>query len=668
MRDHSSQLPFQLRETIASLGVDALGDAQLEVMIDEVRDGWWRVGVVATSASDVVQDEWTVRVRLAFEPTFHWAPHLSPTDEHVIEQHVFRSPVMIAADGERVVWLIPDVACVDDGPVRTWIDQDAPRNTWTIGRSHTAVDGHVLFKRSPGAVFGRETRVGFYLRCSTRAEEIGNPFRAACAFWWERFGSTLLKRGEPIAGDLRPFVEHTYAWAMDRWPEVWQEFELDGRRVGGPTFIVHVSQSPSYTGPVREREFRSIWNQCWFSSLRSASGLYRWARRAGDARLLDRARMTKELALSFPQNERGLFPSVIGTAMHEVESPRGRERRSAGWHTRFWGNSDRAPGVKHGQAKLAPFHLPDMSWTCLQMLQWHEELERDDRLIAYARRFAEGLLSYQDTDGFAPSWVDVQTLGPRAELRQSPQAAVSASFLFALARSTGEARYREAAMRMIRAVCDRCVMTGQWEDFETYYSCSKWGSESIGQRVPRNARFKQNTLSIFWTAQACIDAADACDDAQEKSRWNALSRRCLDELLLYQAAWQPSYMYVPVLGGFGVMNADAEWNDARQSLFAPFIVACATRFDSTEYAERSDAALRASFSMMFAPENPRSYAQWKLAHSFLSDQDHGFMMENYAHAGRTSPQGIGIGEFTIYDWGSGSAAEAWNRMKDNETR
>lgn len=34
-----------------------------------------------------------------------------------------------------------------------------------------------------------------------------------------------------------------------------------------------------------------------------------------------------------------------------------------------------------------------------------------------------------------------------------------------------------------------------------------------------------------------------------------------------QASWQPPYMYVNVLGGFGVLNADGEWNDSRESLF-----------------------------------------------------------------------------------------------------
>ncbi len=44
-------------------------------------------------------------------------------------------------------------------------------------------------------------------------------------------------------------------------------------------------------------------------------------------------------------------------------------------------------------------------------------------------------------------------------------------------------------------------------------------------------------------------------------------QRTLDELLMTQASWQPPYMYVNVLGGFGVLNADGEWNDSRESSF-----------------------------------------------------------------------------------------------------
>lgn len=81
---------------------------------------------------------------------------------------------------------------------------------------------------------------------------------------------------------------------------------------------MNVTQSPNYPGEINEREFRSIWNQAWFSSLRSASGLYRYARRTGNRELLAKANLTKELALSFPQRN-GFFYGLIGTEMHEVE-------------------------------------------------------------------------------------------------------------------------------------------------------------------------------------------------------------------------------------------------------------------------------------------------------------------------------------------------------------
>ena len=44
--------------------------------------------------------------------------------------------------------------------------------------------------------------------------------------------------------------------------------------------------------------------------------------------------------------------------------------------------------------------------------------------------------------------------------------------------------------------------------------------------------------------------------------------------------------------------------------------------------------------------------------------NYGFNMENYGHDGRTNPDGLGIGPATHYDWGNGSAAEAYNRILD----
>ena len=51
------------------------------------------------------------------------------------------------------------------------------------------------------------------------------------------------------------------------------------------------------------------------------------------------------------------------------------------------------------------------------------------------------------------------------------------------------------------------------------------------------------------------------------------------------------------------MNADSEWNDARQSLFAPLFLDLGREMGDAELTERGVSALRASFSMLYCPEN-----------------------------------------------------------------
>lgn len=87
---------------------------------------------------------------------------------------------------------------------------------------------------------------------------------------WRSSGRTgapaLFESGHPLKGDLEPYVEHTYNWAFNTWKDsIWQEFEWNGKKVGTPVFIVNVTQSPNYPGRISEREFRSVWNQAWFS-------------------------------------------------------------------------------------------------------------------------------------------------------------------------------------------------------------------------------------------------------------------------------------------------------------------------------------------------------------------------------------------------------------------
>jgi hypothetical protein len=614
----------------------------------------------------VQQDDWRLVVRPAFAPTFRWSPNLTPTDEHIVDQHVFRSPALILASADKVLRLIPDLdLLLESNPARWYLDLDAGRDELTLGMSDYDVREHVLYVRAPGASYPKgAVRVGFYLMTSSDAADVSNPFRDVLAFLWEGWGRARFETGEPLPADLMPYVEHTYRWAFEGWRDaVWQEFDLDGKRVGAPVFIVNETQSPNFPGEVNEREFRSIWNQAWFSSLRSASGLYRYARRTGNDELAQKALLTKELALSAPQRN-GIFPAVIATEMEIV----GGKNRSKGWQTAFWGNSDRNPVSRPAgeprkpDVSIAPYHVLDMSFTSLLMLRWYDELEKDSRLVDYATAYGERLLTLQDPRGFFPAWLDQATMTPLELLNDSPETSMSVTFLLKLAEVSGEQRFGDAALTAMDAVIRDIVPVGRWEDFETYWSCSDYGSATlIGRKVDRNDMYKQNNFSMFWTAEALLESYRATDER----RYLDLGERVVDELLMTQASWQPPYMYVNVLGGFGVMNGDGEWNDSRESLFSEIVIRYGRELAIEEYVQRGLAAMRASFVMMYSPENPRTKLQWEKRHPFFGPEDYGFTMENYGHGGETSPEGMGMGVFTIYDWGNGAAAEAYNRLLDH---
>ncbi|MDZ4910528.1 hypothetical protein GNF68_16150, partial [Clostridium perfringens] len=149
-------------------------------------------------------------------------------------------------------------------------------------------------------------------------------------------------------------------------------------------------------------------------------------------------------------------------------------------------------------------------------------------------------------------------------------------------------KYKEAAQRALEVVMKEIVPTGRWEDFETYWSCCGYGREDLpGNKVARNNMVKQCNFSMFWTAEALYHMYKMSGNPPYLN----VGQCVLDEMLMTQASWQPPYLYVDVLGGFGVMNCDGEWNDARQSLFAELILQYGMELDLPEYIERGIAAL-----------------------------------------------------------------------------
>jgi hypothetical protein len=647
---------------VSLIHVDSIAGTYPSATISPVSPGLVKVRLRFELRDSVCQDDWRITIKPSFDPKFYWSPHLSPTDKSIIAQHVFRAPALIVANKEKQLTVIPDLDLMRTKPVLQWyMDLDALGNKLILGLSRSKVTKHVLFERDSGMCIPETFEIGFYLMTDTDSSSLADPWRRPLAFFWELWGKPLFKQGEPIAGSLEPYVTHTYNWAFRTWSKnVWQEFELGKKKVGAPVFIVNVTQSPNYTGDINEREFRSIWNQAWFSSLRSAQGLYRYAKKKNDADLLQKALMTKELALSFPQRD-GLFPSVIATAMETIDVNGKKVSRSKGWETHYFGNSNRNPVEKWRSPADAPLHILDMSWTAYLMLTWYDELEKDERLKSYAKRYADKLITLQDTAGYFPGWLANETLEVVPQLKQSPETSMSVTFLLKMFKLSGDKKYLNSAEKAMNAVIRDVIPISRWEDFETYWSCSSVFDSLLGKRIARNNAFKQNTFSMYWTAEALLN----CYETTKNKNYLQIGQRVLDELLMFQATWQPPFIPINALGGFGVMNADGEWNDSRQSLFAELIVLFGKALSNEEYVQRGLAALRASFVMMYCPENPETKEQWEKVYPFFNQKDYGFMMENYGHGGETNNEGLGIGEFTIYDWGNGAAAEAYNRMVDH---
>ncbi len=612
---------------------------------------------------DISLPSWEICIEPKFQPNFHWAPHLTPTDNHIINQHVFRSAGMIVKDDKHMLSVIPDVSLLQKIPQVDWfMDLNAVDNKLSLGMANAKITDHILYEKETSSHF-KSGRYEFaaYIMVDNNKSVIQNPFGRVNKWMWEEWGEELWKKKEPLGSvALEKYVEHTYNWAFNYWKDqVWQEFELNGKKVGAPTFIVNVTQSPNYPGEVNEREFRSIWNQAWFSSLRSASGLMRYAKRVKNKELASYAIKTKELALGFPQVN-GFFPGLIATEMQEVIVEGKKYWRSKGWHTQYFGNSNRNPFT--WDPRLAPYHVLDMSYTANLMLSWYQELEKDERLLEYAKVYANSLISIQRKDGFFPAWLDLVTQKDLDILSRSPESAMSSTFLLQLYELTKEEKYKVSALKALDSVVENNMKQGQWEDFETYWSCSRFGSqELVGEKVKRNNMFKQNTLSIYYLAQSLFQAFETTGN----KRYLKLGQIALDELLMWQAVWQPSYIYIRSFGGFGVMNVDAEWNDSRQSLFAELIIQYGKKLKRKDYIQRGIAALEASFVLMYCPENKATQEQWQKRWPFLAEQDYGFMMENYGHDGKTNKEGLGIGEFTIYDWGNGAASETYNRIIDH---
>ncbi len=594
-------------------------------------------------------------------PTTTWLPHVSPYPDTVIGDHSLRSPAIVLADKKRVLVLLVDADDIEAAHKhgwKVWLDYDrAARKIRVAAGAYEVGKFHVAYVPTDLAYKGQSARIRVHLVTSDKAADIADPYGLASRELWRRWGHKGFAVGGSQRATFLAYCDHVANWAFAPEPRgwgdtVWQQFQLDGKECGAPAFIVDVTQHPSVPMDQRKwREQRSVWNQAWFSNQRTANGLLRYARRVGSSDLEHRARLMTNIALAAPQTD-GLFPSVFTTGNGQWYQ---LYKDTVGWDKGRWTNSDRRPP----EASSDAVHVLDAAFTARLLLEWADLNPGSTAALDYVKRFADRLCGLQAPDGSFPGWVEPDgTICPT--LRAGPESAMGASLLLELVkRDPRRNDYRSAAVRCLDYLAAGPVHESRWEDFETYYSCSRWGEDLIGKVISRNGVYKSNTLSIYWCAEAFLKASRVLKD----KKYLATGRRCLDELSLYQQVWEPSNIPAPTHGGFGVMNADGEWDDARESLFAPIYLDYYKATGDAEYFERGVSALRASFAMMYCPENKQVKAAYEAKYPFFGPESYGFMMENIAHGG-PGPATDQIGPFNIYSWGNGAALAAAAKVYD----
>ncbi len=637
------------------------GQCRLEFSADERDEQLVRVACTLRIDEPVNLHTLEIRYRPTFgQPARWYVPYLRPGKKMVIADQMYRSPVIIAQQDDRYIALLPDL---HNWPTdeKTYLDflYDAGdggcRLTHGLGPWKTS--GHVFFHKTnrwKPLARGAEMRFGHYLLLASPTP--ASFYGRAASLLWERFA----RRDDPRP-QMLPLVEYERL-AVERIfaPDLHHEFTYHDRPVGG--MITQTVTARRQPGLMNAKELAGYLRQqdrlikmmrliqvtlftnrlgyylltetihtgrmkalpmisfaCWFNQVRTALGARLHAEEIGDRALADKCTRIVELFLNAPRDN-GLPPAVCLFPDGEVS----------------WKNGTRAFAMSDD------FHLPDAAVTAFHLLEWHEHVAADERIPALCRSLAERLLTLQDEAGAFPSWIKASgEVDPT--LAQSAAAAAPAMLLARLHRLFPEPKYAQAAERALRFIQREVLPEDKWFDYELLLSCAGRPTGQDGPE-PFTRAYPANSLSMYWAAYACLDLhkADGNDDLLR------LGREILDRLSLFQQVVDHPRLSFDTFGGFGVMNADAEFNDARQGLFVPLYLEYHRITGDPELYARGAATLRACFTSMLTPEN-EPVAAGNLIRYRPSDR--GAILENYGHTGRDEPSG----GYLSPDWGCGTS-------------
>lgn len=530
---------------------------------------------------------------------FAWLPALHKKPDHVCADHFFRAPLaMVAAQGFYAA-LLPDLKAFAAADAQHALDLrvtdtllEGPRLSY--GFCCSEPDGHVYFEHRPARAPlwpPGERTYAFRLHlgaCDAPAEVV----RRLSSELWAEHGRPLMADPRP---QVLPFAEYGRRYTF--------RHEL-------PASVRYATRNGLSCAGIENRARRGANFHAWENDLHVGYGLRHYGQTGADAQLRRIADGMLNLMRAAPRTQ-GAFPCIYNFDAARYEG------------TLFW--TARSVDARRG------FDTGAMSVTVWWLLKWIEDFpdpERQDWL-ALAEDYCGFLMAQQLPSGAIPTYFRAD-LTPAPQLKESATTAISGAVLAQCARLLRNPALTRAALRAGYYVEKRVTPRLDFNDFETYYSCSPKPLHAIDYW---SGIRPHNNLSMQW---AC-DLYLALYRRTGEELWLESGRYLLAVLSLYQQVWNPAHLPGYLFGGFGVMNTDGEWNDGRQARFAATYVDYFLATGAREYAERAVAACRASFALMDIPENHANAINDVAMDAFGAGQ--GYAPENIHHAGKNSGYG-----------------------------
>ena len=533
---------------------------------------------------------------------FVFTPTLRPKENHVIADHVFRSPAVILQKQNLTAAIIPDILSLDkDRKMRNIMDLQVDTLKapfFSFGCADWQVEEHVYYYHNNDMlkeINKSRLTYAYYIFLDGESKDVSGHEKIV-RFMWDKFGSESQKKN---TGALNKTLDE---WGKACWydyaKDVWMDVNINGEEAGALKM-----NRLSWSNNLHKSADNDAWFNVWFQNLRTAYGMYIYGQQNSDPELMKKGIKVLKLALNAPQKE-GIFGSIYyeGNGPHWVGDQ--------GW------------GAIGGNF-YSTFHS---SFQCYWLLKWFELVEEKDlreRIIKFCDRYAEFVMKHQYESGVLPSWYDMESMLPSPMLETvNAETAAASLFLTEFFRITKYEKYLSTALKAVEYLEKEIIPENKWFDYETFFSCSRKPVDFYDNYTKQHP---QNTLSLYMAVETYKNLYLITKDESTLKK----GLRLLDYLLLYQQVWSPMFLSRQLLGGFGVQNTDGEWSDAREAYFAITLIDFFEITGKKEYFERAIEAARSLFGC-YEEGTSRCY-------------------ENYSHSGTDRVTGV-----TGILWGTGS--------------